>query len=93
MSSDDRTKDLGSNQLPGLVESKPYISMTGLVYDARSNERMEGGDLTVLMETDSGYSKQWSLIPNEKGAFSIDSIVYPGMGSFYAYYADKRGKV
>ena len=93
MASVDRTTSLRSIKLSAPPVNAAYLSMTGFVYDARSNERMEGGDLTVLLETESGSSKQWSLVLSDKGAFSIDSIVYAGMGSFYGYYADKKGKV
>lgn len=93
MASVDRATSLRSIKLSVPSVTAAYLSMTGLVYDVRSNERMEGGDLTVLLETQSGASKEWSLALTEKGAFSIDSIVYAGMGSFYGYYADRRGKV
>lgn len=93
ISSADRRNRMGSSKLSIQAPTHSYLSMTGLVYDARSGERMAGGDLTVLVETESGYSKQWSLVPTETGSFSIDSIVYSGVGSFYAYYADKKGKL
>ncbi|MFM7671854.1 MAG: hypothetical protein ACKO6Q_04600 [Bacteroidota bacterium] len=76
-----------SNTIPS------FLSVRGTVFDARSQERMSGGDLTVLLETESGYSKQWTLTLGEKGDFAIDSVVYSGVGSFYGYYSDKKGKV
>lgn len=93
MSSLDRRSRLHSSKLSTQVPASTYLSMTGLVFDARSSERLTGGDLTILLETESGYSKQWSLVPSETGSFSMDSIVYTGVGSFYAYYADKKGKL
>lgn len=93
MSSLDRFTPPTVDTVQLVAEATAYLYMSGTVFDARSEERMIGGDLTVVLETDSGDSKQWSLVPNDKGWFSIDSIVYSGMGSFYAYYADKKGKL
>lgn len=93
ISTADRTLLSDRAAFSAVDERAVFLGMTGTVLDARSGERLSGGDLTVMLEAASGYTKQWLLTPDEKGSFSIDSIVYSGMGSFYAFYADKKGKV
>ena len=82
-----------AGELPTKTYADPHmITVSGQVFDQKTNAAVSNGNLNVLIELGAGKPKSYTVPVNETGNFSIDSLAFYGDTKIYFDYADKSGK-
>ena len=82
-----------AGELPKKVYNDPHmLTVSGQVFDQKTNAAVSSGNLNMLIELGPGKPKSYTLPVNETGGFSLDSLAFYGNTKIYFDYADKSGK-
>ena len=82
-----------AGELPKKVYNDPHmLTVSGQVFDQKTNAVVSSGSLNILVELGPGKPKSYTVPVSETGNFSLDSLAFYGDTKIYFDYADKSGK-
>lgn len=68
------------------------LTVSGQVFDAKTNSPVNTGDLNILAQLGPGRPQSYTVPVDASGHFSIDSLAFYGETKMYFDYMDKQGK-
>lgn len=74
-------------------KDQAMISVSGVVLDEKTKERITGGKLNIFLEAEDSSSQNLTATVGVDGTFRIDSLSFPGKGQFFYAYTDSKEKV
>jgi hypothetical protein len=82
-----------ADDFPEKLQNNPYlISISGVVVDQKTNEPLSGGKINFYLEAEDSTTQNYNVIPDAKGVFRLDSLLFRGNAKFFYSYYDYKGK-
>lgn len=76
-----------------LITDQAFLSLSGTVIMEDDRRPVANGKLNIYLEAEDSASQNHEVQLNEKGKFSVDSLVFIGHTKLFYAYTDQRGKV